>query len=247
MISKASCTDRYDNPVTPSQVRPETPEQQVFWAPFDAWKTDSCTAGDDFYMYMLGTWWKNPVDIYPTGLLPYASQLNNQRVNDIFGSNPNLQHLYKQLKASLTVNMSKEEVDQMVKDKVDELWAGATTREEALAAMGRAWAQGYSTMVEPIVDMVNGVPTWMLIAKLPSYVSANMLYKDKEDWWRLYGTHQIADMSSRRAQNVYDDLGTIIVGMNFDIDYMVLSWDAYVTIQEAVDNEWLPLGCHAAA
>ena len=74
-----SCIDNTDNPVVPVPTNPETPEQQAFWAPFDSWQTDSCTVGDDFYMHMLGTWWKNPEDIYPDGVVDYAGELNNGR------------------------------------------------------------------------------------------------------------------------------------------------------------------------
>ena len=226
-----------DNPV-PEPVYPETPGQQAFWQQFDGWQTDSCTVGDDFFMHVVGSWWKNPVDIYPKGLIIHASKLNNQRVSEIIQTNTNLQHLSKHLKASLSVNMSKEEVDQMVKAKVDELWAGATTREEALAAMGRAWAQGYTFKFEPIVDMINGKPTWLLTKKIPSFVTVNMLQKNKEEWWRLYGTHQIADMTSRRAQDAYADLGIIIQSMCDDINHIVIDNDIAEKILKTLDNEW---------
>ena len=151
-----ACTDTVDNPVTPEPVNPETPAQQAFWAPFDAWQTDSCTVGDDFFMHMLGTWWKNPVDIYPGGLLAYAGDLNAERVNQIRQTNANLQHLIANAKKQLT--LTEEELEKMVNAKVDELWAGAKTREEALAALGRAWAEGYTLTFEPIVILADGVP-----------------------------------------------------------------------------------------
>ena len=226
-----------DNPV-PEPVYPETPGQRAFWQQFDGWQTDSCTVGDDFFMHVVGSWWKNPVDIYPQGLIRHAAKVNNQRVSEIIQTNTNLQHLSKHLKASLSVNMSKEEVDQMVKAKVDELWAGATTREEALAAMGRAWAQGYTFKFEPIVDMINGEPTWLLTEKIPSFVTVNMLQKNKEEWWRLYGTHQIADMTSRRAQDANADLGIIIQSMCDDINHIVIDYYIAEEILKALDNEW---------
>ena len=126
----------------------------------------------------------------------------------------------------------------MVKAKVDELWAGATTREEALAAMGRAWAQGYTFKFEPIVDMINGEPTWLLTEKIPSFVTVNMLQKNKEEWWRLYGTHQIADMTSRRAQDANADLGIIIQSMCDDINHIVIDYYIAEEILKALDNEW---------
>ena len=158
-IGMASCTS-FDNPVSDNPQPAETPEQQAFWAQFDAWKTDSCTVGDDFYMHMIGSWWWHPVDIFPKGLIPYSNLLNSQRVNDICQSNADLVHLKKNWED--TPMMNDDEVLDMVDAKVAELWAGATTREEALAALGRAWAEGYTIDFEPVVVLQDGVPTWQL-------------------------------------------------------------------------------------
>ena len=91
-VGITSCTIT-DNPVTPEPQPSETPEQLAFWAQFDAWKTDSCAIGDDFFMHMIGTWWKNPVDIYPNGLMNYADNVNYQRVKEIRQTNADLLHL----------------------------------------------------------------------------------------------------------------------------------------------------------
>lgn len=72
-----SCTDRVDNPVTgqPAENPAETEEQAAFWSKFDAWQSDSCTTGDDFYMHMTGKFFFNPTSIYPGGMLSYATDM----------------------------------------------------------------------------------------------------------------------------------------------------------------------------
>ena len=225
-----ACTDAIDNPVNPGSENPETPAQQAFWAPFDAWQTDSCTVGDDFFMHMIGTWWKNPVDIYPKGLLGYATDLNDQRVEAIKQSNPNVSLLRAHVDAKLTMN--KEEVEQMVNAKVDELWAGATTREEALAALGRAWAEGYTLWLEPVVTLLDGVPTWQLNVKIPSYVNETHFAKHKEFIWQLMAPRKSVRMNARRTHNVLDDLSIIVNAMNIGINYIEIADEAADMLQD---------------
>ena len=211
-LGMPSCTDIVDNPVS-GLTNPESLEQQIFWTQFDAWKTDSCEAGDDFFMHMLGTWWKNPVDIYPDGLLPYAAYLNYQRVDDIFYTNANLQHLL--VNALQAPIMNEEETGQMINAKVEELWAGATTREEALAALGRAWAEGYYYQFGPSVVLVEGVPTWQLKIKIPEYINYNSIGKCMEKIWEATAPRHNARMTGRRA-SAADDLAIIAKAMNVE-------------------------------
>ena len=236
LLAIVSCTDNMDNPVIPEPEDPETPEQQAFWAPFDAWKTDSCTVGDDFFMHMIGTWWKNPVDIYPGGLMTYADKINNQRVEEIYQMNPNLQHLTAHADESLT--MSEEEVQQMVNEKVEELWAGATTREEALAALGRAWAEGYTLLFDPIVTLIDGEPTWQLTLKFPSYINENHLYKDKQLIWHIFAPHKSASMKTRGTQSAVSDLDIIVEAMNIGVDHMEIAENAVELFLNIMDTEW---------
>lgn len=231
-----ACTDAIDNPVNPEPVNPETPEQQAFWAPFDAWQTDSCTVGDDFYMHMVGTWWKNPVDIYPNGLLRYAAKLNDQRLDDIYQSEPNLVRMKAHTNDGLT--MTDDEVEQMVNAKVNELWAGATTREEALAALGRAWAEGYTLALAPSVSLVNGVPTWQLGVKLPSYLHQGQVAKSKKELWRLLAPRQNARLKTRRAQDAATDVDMIVKGMNIGLDHIELQEGLEDELQARLAGEW---------
>ncbi|MGX8695567.1 MAG: M13-type metalloendopeptidase [Prevotella sp.] len=233
-LGLASCTDNIDNPVTPEPENPETPEQQAFWAPFDAWQTDSCTVGDDFFMHTIGTWWKNPVDIYPGGLLNYASYLNDQRVKQIYASNPNLQLL--QAHADEDLSMSEEELELMVNAKVEELWAGATTREEALAALGRAWAEGYTLKYEPIVNLVNGVPTWQMSEKIPSYLSDMQIFDNKEEMWRRLAQRKSVSMKARRAPNAVSDLSVIVKAMNIGADYLEINEEIAEQLLDDLEN-----------
>ena len=233
-IGIASCTDSIDNPVTPGAFLPETPEQQAFWAPFDAWKTDSCTAGDDFYMHMLGTWWKNPTDIYPQGLMSYAWDTNDQRVKEIYKTNDNLLHLKKNL--SDTPAMSDEEVADMVIAKTEEFWAGATTREEALEALGRAWAEGYTLDFDPIVVLEDGVPTWQLQTKIPSYISEIQLYYSREERARRMAPRKSVQLTNRAAQEASADLDIIVKAMNIGVDHIGIHPEVIESWQNVVQN-----------
>ena len=231
----ASCTVNDDNPVIPEPVNPETPEQLAFWAQFDAWQTDSCTLGDDYFMHTIGTWWNNPVDIYPNGLMLYAARINDQRVDAIVDSNPDLQHLKTHAYGNLT--MSEEELMQMVNKKVEELWAGATTREEALEAMGRAWAEGYTLFFDPMVDMIDDVPTWQLELKVPSYVNVEHLYKYKELVWRALAKRKSA-RKVRRAPTADNGLASITKGLNIGVGQIEIADDLVPFVQNALAGQW---------
>ena len=231
-----ACTDTIDNPANTAPVNGETPAQQAFWARFDGWQTDSCTLGDDFYMHMIGTWWKNPVDIYPNGTIAYAKTLNEKRVHEIIYSEPNMAKMMSHYYDKLT--MSDDEVDQMVNAKVDELWAGATTRDEALAALGRAWAQGYALYVMPMVNLVNGVPTWQLDIKFPSYVNIDEVYSRREEFWKARAQRQNARMKTRADQQAASDLDKIIKGMNIGIDHIEIRESAQALLKNQMETEW---------
>ena len=233
----ASCENGYDRPIDPKDViNPETPEQQAFWQKFDAWQTDSCTVGDDFYMHMIGTWRKNPVAVYPNGLTEYAEKLNDSRVEQIRQKNENLQLLKKHIDAYMTIGTV--EVSKLVKAKVDELWAGATTREEALAALGRAWAEGYTTLFEPIVTLVKGVPTWQLTLKMPSYVSVDEVFGKKEQMWEKMAPHKSARMRMRGAQGLTADLSIVTKAMNIGVDCIEVDEGVLESITDAFATAW---------
>ena len=233
-LSLTSCVDSIDNPVSPTPADPETPAQKAFWAQFDGWQTDSCTVGDDFYMHMIGSWWKNPQDIYPKGLLTYAEEFNTQRVDEIYQSNPNLQHLVSNAKKGLT--LSEEEVETIANAKVEELWAGATTREEALAALGRAWAEGYTLLFEPTVFLIDGVPTWKLGLKIPSYLPQDQLFKSKEDMWRKLAPRKKARKMTRGTLD--EDLEIIVNAMNIKMDNIEIDDEAEDQLQNAFETKW---------
>ena len=233
-VGITSCTT-YDNPASYEPQYSETPEQQAFWAYFDAWKTDSCTVGDDFFMHTIGTWWKNPVAVYPNGLMTYANLVNNNRINEIASTNANLSHLSANIKN--TPVMSDEEVKALVDAKFNELWAGATTREEALAAMGRAWAEGYTLLVEPVVTLEDGVPVWQLQVKTPAYLSDTELYYSKEDKWRRLAPVPSVRVTNRAAQDAMADLEVIVNAMNIGAEYMGITNDALQNMQYSLNNE----------
>ena len=231
-----SCIDNTDNPVVPVPTNPETPEQQAFWAPFDSWQTDSCTVGDDFYMHMIGTWWKNPMDIYPDGVVDYAGELNNGRVSAIITSNPNLLKLRDEIIAS--EQMSEAELEQMVTAKVEELWAGAVTREEALAALGRAWAEGYTLMFEPVLNLVNGKPVWQVELKVPSYITQEQIAPKIQELWHLLAPRKSTRLKARGAQDAEADLDIIVKAMNIGVDHMEVTEDAAELFLNTMNDEW---------
>ena len=236
MAGFTACTDTIDNPANTELVNGETPAQRAFWAPFDAWQTDSCTLGDDFYMHMIGTWWRNPVDIYPGGMIAYARKLNNERLREIVYLEPNLLKMSNHYYDNLT--MSDDEVEQMVNAKVDELWAGATTRDEALAALGRAWAQGYALYLMPKVNLVNGVPTWQLDIKFPSYVNEVNVFSRREELWQARAPRQNARMKTRAEQQAASDVDKIIKGMNIGIDHIEIKEDVQETLKKLTEKGW---------
>ena len=166
----------------------------------------------------------------------YATDLNDQRVEAIKQSNPNVSLLRAHVDAKLTMN--KEEVEQMVNAKVDELWAGATTREEALAALGRAWAEGYTLWLEPVVTLLDGVPTWQLNVKIPSYVNETHFAKHKEFIWQLMAPRKSVRMNARRTHNVLDDLSIIVNAMNIGINYIEIADEAADMLQDKMTTEW---------
>lgn len=233
-ISMASCSI-IDNPVSDNPQPAETPEQQAFWAPFDAWKTDSCKIGDDFYMHMIGTWWWNPVDIFPNGLIPYSNKLNTQRVNEIRQSNANLVHLKNNW--ANTPTMSDDAVGDMVKAKVDELWADAKTREEALAALGRAWAEGYTIDFEPVVVLQNGVPTWQLKDKIPSYINDEQLYYGRQERAQALAPRPNAQLTKRAPLLASADLDIIVKAMNIGVDHIDIASNTLEDWQKALQND----------
>ena len=178
-VMMTSCSDtfgqadnsyREDDPVPEN---PETPEQQEFWAKFDAWQTDSCTLGDDFFMHMLGTWWKNPVDIYPDGMIDYSVELNNQRRLTSSSASSDLRHLTKNIGEASSI--TDEELLAILNARMEEIWGGPFTGEEtyedALAALGRSIAAGYGMVIEPVVVTPEGRPEWQWSLWFPTYFS----------------------------------------------------------------------------
>ena len=237
-LGMASCVENLDNPVVtpvPEPESPETPQQEAFWKPFDAWQTDSCTVGDDFFMHMLGTWWKNPVDIYPGGLMGYAAGLNEQRVRQIRSDNPDMTLLIEHATKGMT--MTEDEVELMMKAKVEELWAGATTREEALEALGRAWAEGYTLMFEPAVALIDGVPTWQLTLKVPSYLNDSQVFNNKQEEWQLRAPRHNSRLLSRGDQ-VASDIDHIVKGVNVGVDHMGIDEDVEDSFMEKLEKDW---------
>lgn len=236
-LGLASCETDNNHAFDPKDViNPETPEQQTFWQKFDAWQTDSCTVGDDFYMHMVGTWWKNPVSIYPKGVMEYADELNDRRENEIYQKNENLQLLKKHASENLT--MDTEEVVKMVKDKVDQLWAGAATREEALAALGRAWAEGYTMFFEPVVKLINGVPTWQLNLKIPSYVDRQIITEKISELSLIKAPRPSATMRTRAEQELAADLAVVTKAMNIGVDCIEVEKDALETVKSMFEGTW---------
>lgn len=222
-LSLTACNEQVDNPVGPSpSVNPETPEQIAFWQQFDSWQTDSCTLSDDFYMHFLGNWWNNPTDVYPDGLINYAGQLNDQHVKAVWRSNPDLEHLIKSLYDSEPVG--EEDLQAIIETRVEELWDGAETYEEALAALGRAWAEGYTLYFEPIVGLPEGKPVWQMSPKLPSYFSIADLTKTQEERWQLLAQRKgkkLSELQPRRIRRTLPD-GTQIAPWEIIVEAMDL-------------------------
>jgi hypothetical protein len=60
-----------------------------------------------------------------------------------------------------------DELDKMVGDRLAELWQNATTMEQAMEALGRATMAGYNGRFEPIIEIVDGKPAWVVKEPMP--------------------------------------------------------------------------------
>ena len=219
-----SCIDHMDNPV--ADINPETPAQQAFWAQFDSWQTDSCTVGDDFYMHMLGAWWNNPVDIYPGGLMPYAGELNDQRCDESVEADADLRQLM--LATDPTHRYTASQFEAVISDRMAELWQGATTRQEALAALGRLWAAGYGIEVEPEATVWMESTIWKMVARIPAYYSSSKLFRTKEEMWRRLAPRQGVSLrraAGQRAASVESDFEAVVSGMGINAQAADFEWD----------------------
>jgi len=239
-----SCTDREDNPVTgqPVENPAETEEQAAFWSKFDAWQSDSCTTGDDFYMHMTGKFFFNPTSIYPGGMLSYATDIMGLRESTIYDMDADVKTMKSVLMASKSGGATEVEVEQMAKARTEELWQGATTRDEAMQALGRAAAAGYIVSATPRVKIVDGKPAWVIDTDMPPYYSSRDLQtlelKKDLQMHRAYRGGQ----SMRRAAGVMDaDMAAFIKGMNLGVAAEDVIWeedgtDGYQKMMETMVN-----------
>ena len=107
-MSLTSCVDENDNPVTPEQ--PELPYSDA------AWMDTSVNPGDNFYMYVLGSWDKNHA-MDDLGFLQNQHEKANASLYDDFvnSSNPLAQHLVR------NILRENPKVEDDVKDVLDYL------------------------------------------------------------------------------------------------------------------------------
>ena len=223
-----SCTDNIDN-AFPTRPAGETPVQTKFWEKFESWQTDSCSVGDDFFMHMTGKFWWNPTTIYPDGLIPYAA-------SEMFGKtvtltedtgDPDLKTIQEVVNASTPEKEPTEsEMNEMVNARLNEIWQGATTMEQAMEALGRATALGYNNYLEPVVKIVDGKPTFALDTPMPRYYDASNLGP-------LYSKVQLQERQAyrggqpvRRAAGEMDaNKAAFIKGMNLGVAAEEVVWE----------------------
>ena len=226
----SSCVDNEDNPVTPVPEPVETAQQAQFWSKFDKWQTDSCTVGDDFYMHLLHNFWRNPIDIYPDGMIQYARSLQIDRVANMESANTDADvKILKDVcdEASVEGTVTEQKFLEILNPRVDELWQNATTMEEAMEAWGRATVAGYNDLFAPVVKIVNGKAVWVLDECLPFYYDLNAL----SDLWskqglerhRAYRGGQMA--RTRAAAQVDVNMTAFVKGMGLGVSADEIIWE----------------------
>ena len=223
-----SCTDNIDNPGSPTRPAGETAAQTAFWDKFNQWQTDSCTLGDDFYMHMEGKFWWNPEDIYPDGMISYASDLQSDRVSEMLSSTTDAD--VKILRdvcdaASEDGSTPWQKAQEMLKPRVDELWQNATTMEQAMEAWGRATVAGYNSLFSPVVKVVTGQAAWVMDEGRPFYYDdrgLSQLGKQELEKRRAYRGGQ----PIRRAAGQADaNLTAFVKGLGLGLSADELVWE----------------------
>ena len=223
-----SCTDNIDNPGSPTRPAGETAAQTAFWDKFDKWQTDSCTLGDDFYMHMEGKFWWDPEDIYPDGMISYASDLQSERVSEMLSSTTDAD--VKILRdvcdaASEDGSTPLQKAQEMLKPRVDELWQNATTMEQAMEAWGRATVAGYNSLFSPVVKVVTGQAAWVMDEGRPFYYDdrgLSQLGKQELEKRRAYRGGQ----PIRRAAGQADaNLTAFVKGLGLGLSADELVWE----------------------
>lgn len=232
MAVMTSCVDNVDNPAAPPSVPGESEQQTQFWSKFDKWQTDSCTLGDDFYMHMEGKFWWNPEDIYPDGMISYATELNDDRYSDMYGKGDADFDALKDITSRYPQEPTAAELDKMVSDRTAELWQDATTMQQAMEALGRATAAGYNGLFEPVIEIVGGKPAWVINPPLPFYYDVRTLSVlfDKNEISDRLAYH--GEQPMRRADGQADEYQTALVrGMNLGVAPEDVIWS-----KEATEN-----------
>ena len=228
-----SCTDNIDNPGSPTRPAGETPAQTAFWEKFEAWQTDSCTLGDDFYMHMTGKFWWNPTTIYPGGMMTYAAKLIAEKVKTLTADtgDPDLKTIEEVVDASIpTQEPTEDQLNAMVSARLDEIWQGATTMEQAMEAFGRATAMGYNAELTPIVKIVDGKPAFTMDQALPAYYDLPGLRP-------LFSKAQLQERHAyrggqpmRRAAGQTDaNMAAFMKGMNLGVPAEEVIWEKWAT------------------
>ena len=162
-FSLTSCVDEIDNPTEP--VNPNPPVDKSLWAMFDTWKTDSCTAADDFWMHMLGTW-RHKQDLWPGGMQDEAENVADKIAED-GKMDPDYKHLADNV--DNTKIYSDDELKAYATGIVNDILQNASTREEAIKAVARMWAEGYTLDRGPKILQCVGTLSWILGPRDPYY------------------------------------------------------------------------------
>jgi hypothetical protein len=147
-----SCIDeQFDNPVTePEQASAEDPGR---WWIDESYMDKSVNPGDNFYMYCIGTWWKNTPLTEGKSKIDYFTNVKptfKERVNSL--TDANYQKFLSDLKwaeegSEAAIAGQRLYDDVLAKSGLE----AATTKEEVLRALGRMSAMGVSpaAWIEP--------------------------------------------------------------------------------------------------
>jgi predicted metalloendopeptidase len=102
-LSLTSCVDSSDNPVSPGEKEQGQKQEQKLPFIHAAWMDPSVNPGDNFYMYVFGTWDKTHAQDDNGYVFNIARKYSDMLYNDFMNSSdPLAQHLVKNIKAPAT-------------------------------------------------------------------------------------------------------------------------------------------------
>ena len=93
-------------------------------------------------------------------------------------------------------------------------------------------------MYEPIVILADGVPTWQLTEKIPSYLSDMQMFQSKEEMWRRLAPRKSVSLKARQAKGAASDIDIIAKALNIGQTSIEVDEGIAEEIQEKLETDW---------